>query len=146
MSIKIFDAPIFVTRPTLPPLEKISVKLEEIWRAKWLTNNGVQVQQLERRLKNYLGVPQLSLFNNGTTALMVACRALNLTGEVITTPFTFAATPHALTWNNLTPVFCDIDPITMNIDANKIEPLITERTSAILAVHVFGNPCDVEKI
>ena len=108
-----FDEPIFVTRPTLPPLENLSVKLEEIWRAKWLTNNGVKVRELERRLKDYLGVPQLSLFNNGTTALMVACRALGLTGEVITTPFTFAATPHALTWNNLTPVFCDIDPITM---------------------------------
>ena len=144
--MKAFDEPIYVTRPTLPPLEKISVKLEEIWRAKWLTNNGVQVRELERRLKNYLGVQCLSLFNNGTTALMVACRALVLSGEVITTPFTFAATPHALTWNNLTPVFCDIDPSTLNIDANKIEPLITERTSAILAVHVFGTPCDVEKI
>ena len=146
MRVSPFDEPIYVIRPVLPSLDELNVKLEEIWRSKQLTNGGAQHRELERRLKDHLDVPQLSLFNNGTTALMVACRALGLSGEVITTPFTFAATPHALTWNNLTPVFCDIDPITMDIDANKIEPLITERTSAILAVHVFGTPCDVEKI
>ena len=141
-----FEEPIYVTRPTLPNTDRVVDSIKEIWRSKRLTNNGPKCRELECRLQARLGVKYLSAFNNGTTALMVACRALNLTGEVITTPFTFAATPHALTWNNLTPVFCDIDPITLNIDANKIEPLITERTSAILAVHVFGTPCDVEKI
>ena len=101
---------------------------------------------LERELKNFLKVPHLSLFNNGTIALMVACQSLRLSGEVITTPFTFAATPHVLSWNNITPIFCDVDAETMNIDADKIESMITPRTTAILAVHVFGTPCDVEKI
>lgn len=141
-----FEEPIYVTRPLLPPLEKIESKLEEIWAAKWLTNGGRQHGLLEQELAKRLRVPYLSLFNNGTTALMVACQALRLSGDVITTPFTFAATPHVLTWNNIKPVFCDIDPLTMNIDANKIEKMITPKTTGILAVHVFGVPCDVKKI
>lgn len=141
-----FEEPIYVTRPLLPPLEKIESKLEEIWAAKWLTNGGRQHGLLEQELAKRLKAPYLSLFNNGTTALMVACQALRLSGDVITTPFTFAATPHVLTWNNIKPVFCDIDPLTMNIDANKIEKMITPKTTGILAVHVFGVPCDVERI
>lgn len=144
--MKSFEEPIYVTRPMLPPLEEINVKLKEIWDAQWLTNCGIQHALLEQALAKRLRVPYLSLFNNGTTALMVACQALRLSGEVITTPFTFAATPHVLTWNNVTPIFCDIDPVTMNIDAGKIEKMITPKTTGILAVHVFGVPCDVEKI
>ena len=101
---------------------------------------------LERELTDALKVPYLSLFNNGTIALIVACQSLRLSGEVITTPFTFAATPHVLSWNNIRPIFCDIDPDTMNIDADKIESMITPQTTAILAVHVFGTPCNVTKI
>ena len=141
-----FSEPIYVTRPVLPSLEEVTAKLEDIWRAKWLTNNGPQHHMLEGELAEYLKVPYLSLFNNGTIALMVACQSLRLMGDVITTPFTFAATPHVLSWNNIRPIFCDIDPVTMNIDADKIESMITPQTTAILAVHVFGTPCDVEKI
>ena len=104
------------------------------------------ITKLEVALKGYLNVENLSLFNNGTSALLLGLKALNLTGEVITTPFTFPATVQALDWNNLTPVFCDIDPTTLTLDATKIEPLITEKTTAILGVHVFGNPCDMEQI
>lgn len=141
-----FSEPVYVTRPLLPKLSELSEKLKEVWDSQWLTNNGPQHNLLEKRLHDYLKVPYLSLFNNGTIALMAACRSLELTGEVITTPFTFPATPHALTWSNIKPVFCDIDPVTMNIDANKIESFITPHTTAILAVHVFGTPCDVVKI
>ena len=141
-----FAEPIYVTRPVFPRIEEITAKLEDIWRAKWLTNNGPQHHQLEQELTAYLKVPYLSLFNNGTIALMVACQSLRLSGDVITTPFTFAATPHVLTWNNIRPIFCDIDPFTMNIDATKIESMITPHTTAILAVHVFGTPCDVDMI
>ena len=141
-----FEKVIFVTRPVFPTIEEVTEKLRDIWNAKWLTNNGPQHTMLERELKNFLKVPHLSLFNNGTIALMVACQSLRLSGEVITTPFTFAATPHVLSWNNITPIFCDIDAETMNIDADKIESMITPRTTAILAVHVFGTPCAVEKI
>ena len=141
-----FSEPIYVTRPVLPSLEEVTAKLEDIWRAKWLTNNGPQHHMLEGELAEYLKVPYLSLFNNGTIALMVACQSLRLMGDVITTPFTFAATPHVLSWNNIRPIFCDIDPVTMNIDADKIESMITPQTTAILAVHVFGTPCDVVKI
>lgn len=144
--IRPFEDPIYITRPVLPPISELSRKLEEIWESQWLTNQGNQHQILEREIKKILKVPAVSLFNNGTIALIVACQSLDLTGEVITTPFTFPATPHVLTWNRLKPVFCDIDPVTMNIDADKIESLITPRTSAILAVHVFGTPCDVKKI
>ena len=139
-----FREPIHITRPLLPSLENINGKLEEIWRSQWITNNGIQHQKLENQLIDYLGADNLSLFNNGTLALLLGLKALKLEGEVITTPFTFPATVQALDWNGLTPVFCDIEPETLTIDATKIESLITEKTSAILGVHVFGNPCDVE--
>jgi len=141
-----FQKPIYVTRPLLPSMEKYKKRLEKIWESQWITNNGKQHQKLEKKLEDYLKVDNLSLINNGTIALQIALKALEIEGEVITTPFTFAATPHAISWNGLKPVFCDIDPETLNIDADKIEDLITEETSAILAVHVFGTPCDVEKI
>jgi dTDP-4-amino-4,6-dideoxygalactose transaminase len=121
-------------------------KLEEIWASQWLTNNGPQHALFERSLVNILNVPYLSLFNNGTIALITACQSLRLSGEAITTPFTFPATPHVLTWNNIRPIFCDIDPVTLNIDADKIEALITPQTTGILAVHVYGASCDVVKI
>jgi dTDP-4-amino-4,6-dideoxygalactose transaminase len=141
-----FKEPIYITRPPLPNLKKVVEGLKEVWESRWLTNGGPKHQLLEDNLRRVLKVPALSLFNNGTTALMVACRSLGLQGEVITTPFTFPATPHILSWLGCTPVFCDIDPVTMNIDAGKIEPLVTKRTTGILAVHVFGTPCDVRKI
>ncbi len=141
-----FSEKIYVTRPVLPKIEEVTEKLQEIWDSKWLTNNGEQHLRLENELRQFLKVPYLSLFNNGTIALMVACQSLRLSGEVITTPFTFAATPHVLSWNNIAPIFCDIDSETMNIDAEKIESMITPHTTAILAVHVFGTPCDTEKI
>ena len=141
-----FSKPIYVTRPVFPTIEDVTKKLEDIWQAQWLTNNGPQHSMLEQELTEYLKVPYLNLFNNGTIALMVACQSLRLMGDVITTPFTFAATPHVLSWNNIRPIFCDIDPATMNIDADKIESMITPQTTAILAVHVFGMPCDVDKI
>lgn len=145
-SLKPFPSPLYVTRPLLPDIDQIQVKLKEIWTSQWLTNNGPQHDLLEQELTETLKVPYLSLFNNGTIALIVACQSLGLSGEVITTPFTFPATPHVLTWNNIKPVFCDIDPMTMNIDADKIEALITPQTTGILAVHVFGTPCDTAKI
>lgn len=139
---------IFVTRPLLPDLADLGKQLKGIWNSKWLTNMGPKHNELECRLKEVLKVPNLSLFNNGTIALLVAIKALDLPygSEVITTPFTFAATPHCISWNGLKPVFCDIEPNTMTIDANKIETLITPNTSAILGVHVYGFPCDVENI
>ncbi len=141
-----FDEPVYITRPLLPDIKEMSVKFEEIWSSGWLTNNGPQLALLEKRLLEVLKVPNLSLFNNGTIALIVACQSLRLSGEVITTPFTFPATPHVLTWNGIRPVFCDVDPITMNIDADRIESMITPQTTGILAVHVFGTPCDIIKI
>ena len=141
-----FEKVIPVTRPVFPTIEEVTEKLQDIWNSKWLTNNGPQHMMLERELKDFLKVPYLSLFNNGTIALMVACQSLRLSGSVITTPFTFAATPHVLSWNNITPIFCDVDEETMNIDAEKIEQMITPQTTAILAVHVFGTPCALEKI
>ncbi|HWQ14789.1 MAG TPA: DegT/DnrJ/EryC1/StrS family aminotransferase [Roseiflexaceae bacterium] len=141
-----FAEPIYVTRPLLPDLERVTEKLREIWDSQWLTNNGPQHALLERRLCEYLKAPHLSLFNNGTIALIVAVQSLRLTGEVITTPFTFPATPHVLAWNGIRPIFCDIDPLTMNIDAGKIESLITPQTTGILGVHVYGTPCDVAGI
>lgn len=140
------DKPIYVTEPFLPPLEEFIPYLEEIWASKRLTNNGPMHQQLEDALCEYLGVPEIALFNNGTIALLTALQALRITGEVITTPFSFVATAHALTWNGITPVFVDIDPNTFNIDPSKIEAAITPRTTAILPVHCYGNPCDVEAI
>ena len=144
--IKPFSKQIYITRPIFPNLKEFTRKLDDIWKSQWLSNNGPKHQLFEKKIKRVLKVPHVSLFNNGTIALLTAIKALKLTGEVITTPFTFPATPHCISWNNLTPVFCDIDPITMNIDADKIESLITKKTSAILAVHVFGTPCDVKKI
>jgi dTDP-4-amino-4,6-dideoxygalactose transaminase len=141
-----FKEPIYVTKPFLPPLSAYMARLESVWKSGWLANNGQQHQALEQALSAYLGAPLLSLFNNGTIALIVACQALRLSGEVITTPFTFPATPHVLSWNNITPVFADIDPVTLNIDPRGIEARITPRTSAILAVHVYGVPCEVEAI
>ncbi len=139
---------IFVTQPMLPKLSDVQRQLEKIWESKWLTNMGSKHNELESRLRDTLKVPHVSLFNNGTIALMVAIKALDLPygSEVITTPFTFAATPHCIAWNGLKPVFCDIEPDTMTLDADKIESLITPNTSAILGVHVYGFPCNVEKI
>ena len=140
------NAPIFVTRPSLPPLKEFLPYLEQIWDSGILTNGGKMHQDLEVALVDYLRVPQVSLFGNGTIALIAAIKVLGLTGEVITTPFSFVATTHALKWNGLEPVFADIDPVTLNLDPDKIEAQITPRTSAILAVHCYGNPCDVDAI
>jgi len=141
-----FKEPIYITRPLLPNIQDVFSRLYEVWESQWLTNNGPQHITLEKELRDYLQAENLSLFNNGTSALLLGLRALNLTGEVITTPFTFPATVQALDWNNLTPVFCDIDPTTLTLDATKIESLINEKTTAILGVHTFGNLCDVELI
>lgn len=135
-----------VTEPFLPPLDDFVESLRDIWDSKWLTNNGKYHQEFEARLADHLGVPHISLFSNGTLALISALQALDLSGEVITTPYSFVATAHALRWNNLTPIFCDIDPESFNIDPNAIEALITPNTSAILAVHCYGYPCAVEQI
>jgi dTDP-4-amino-4,6-dideoxygalactose transaminase len=135
-----------LTRPLLPRLSDFVPLLEEIWDEGWLTNRGKQHQLLERRLKCALHSDNLSLFCNGTMALMLGLKALRLAGEVITTPFTFPATVHAIDWAGLTPVFADIDPESLCIDPRSVEEAITERTSAILAVHVFGNPCDVSAL
>lgn len=137
---------ILVTRSSLPPLDEYIPLLEQIWQNRQLTNSGVFHQQLERRLSDYLGVPALSLFSSCTAALMAAIKILGLQGEVITTPYTFAATAHALMWCNLKPVFVDIDPVTANIDPAAIEKAITPRTCAILAVHCYGRPCDTDAI
>ena len=141
--IKPFDEPIYVTRPVLPPLEALHSRLAEIWSARWLTNAGEQHERLGRAIRDYLGVPEVSLFNNGTIALLAALRALDTRGEVITTPFTFPATPHAISWSGATPVFCDIDPVRLTLDPARVEASITPKTTAILAVHVYGIPCDV---
>lgn len=137
---------IFVTSPSLPPLEEFIPYLEKIWENKWLTNNGEFHQQFEKELADYLGVKCVSLFTNGMMALQVGMQALRISGEVITTPFTFVATTHAIHWNNCTPVFCDIEPDTFTIDTDKIESLITPKTTAIMPVHVYGNPCEHEKL
>jgi len=138
--------PIYVTKPHLPPLKEFIPYLEQIWESGVLTNNGRFHQQLEQALCDYLGVSHISLFSNGTIALVTALKALRIRGEVITTPFSFVATAHALRWNNITPVFVDIDPETMNLDPAKIESAITPETTAILPVHCYGNPCDVDAI
>ena len=138
--------PIYVTQPFLPPLEEFQEYLKDIWETKWITNNGKYHQELEKALCDYLGVKYISLFSNGTLALVTALQALRITGEVITTPFSFVATTHALWWNNIKPVFADIEPNTFNLDPERIESLITPKTTAILPVHVYGNPCKVEKI
>ncbi len=139
---------IFVTSPLLPSIEDFTDQVKEIYDSKWLTNMGSKHKALEEALTVELKVPHAQLFNNGTIALLTAIKALDLpTGsEIITTPFTFAATPHCISWNGCKPIFCDIEPDTMTIDANKIENLITPNTSAILGVHVYGFPCNVKKI
>lgn len=137
---------IFVTQPLLPDLKEFVPYLEQIWENKWLTNNGPFHQQLESALCDYLGVEHLSLFSNGTIALITALQALRITGEVITTPFSFVATTHSLHWNGITPVFADIDSTTFNLDPRRIEAAITPSTTAIMPVHVYGRPCDVEAI
>ena len=138
--------PITVTKPCLPPLDEFIPYLQEIWENKWLTNNGPLHQQLEKELAEYLGVKYISLFSNGTLALISALQALNITGEVITTPFSFVATTHSLWWNKITPVFVDIEPEYLNLDPAKIEAAITPQTTAIMPVHVYGNPCQVDEI
>jgi dTDP-4-amino-4,6-dideoxygalactose transaminase len=135
-----------VTKPALPPLEDFIPYLKEIWENKVLTNNGKFHQQLENELAEFLGVKHLSLFANGTLALLIALQTLRITGEVITTPYSFVATTHALHWNGIRPVFVDIDPVYCNLDPSKIEAAITPKTTAILPVHVYGNPCQVEAI
>ena len=137
---------ITVTSPLLPNLDEFTESLKEIWESKWITNNGQFHQKLEAALAEYLKVPYVSLFTNGTLPLLTALQALRITGEVITTPYSFVATTHALWWNGIKPVFVDIDPSTGNIDSQKIEAAITPRTTAILPVHVYGKPCDTEAI
>lgn len=137
---------IYVTQPFLPPLEELIPSLESIWSSKCLTNNGPYHQQFEQSLREHLRVGQISLFANGTLALVTALQTLRITGEVITTPYSFAATAHSLIWNGIKPVFVDIDPATCNLDPDRIEAAITPQTTAILAVHCYGNPCAVEKI
>ena len=137
---------ITVTSPLLPDLNDFHAELQKIWDSKWITNNGAFHKQLELALAEYLGVPYVSLFTNGTLPLITALQALRITGEVITTPYSFVATTHALWWNGIKPVFVDIDPATGNIDPDKIEATITPRTTAIMPVHVYGKPCDTSRI
>ena len=137
---------ITVTSPLLPPLEEFIPYLEEIWKSKWITNNGQFHRQLEEALADYLGVKYVSLFTNGTLPLITALQAMHITGEVITTPYSFVATTHSLWWNGIKPVFVDIDPETCNLDPDKIEAAITDKTTAIMPVHCYGMPCDTEKI
>jgi len=137
---------IYVTQPTLPPLEDFIPYLEQIWDNKILTNGGPFHQQLEAALCDYLGVRHISLFANGTLALITALQTLRITGEVITTPYSFVATAHSLLWNGIKPVFVDIDPVTLNLDPDKIEAAITPQTTAILPVHCYGTPCDLDRI
>lgn len=137
---------ITVTQPHLPPLEEFIPYLEKIWESKWLTNNGPFHQELEVALAKHLGVEHLALFTNGTLALVTALQSLRISGEVITTPYSFVATAHSLLWNNIRPVFVDIDPLTLNLDPDRIEAAITPQTTAIMPVHCYGNPCNVERI
>lgn len=140
------DDPIYVTRPHLPPLDEFMPYLQKIWDNRILTNGGPFHQQLERALCDYLGVEHLALFSNGTLALVTALQALRITGEVITTPYSFVATAHSLLWNGIKPVFVDVDPRTLNLDPARIEAAITPQTTAIMPVHCYGHPCDVEAI
>jgi dTDP-4-amino-4,6-dideoxygalactose transaminase len=144
--MKTNTAPITVTSPLLPPLEEFVPYLEDIWNRKWITNNGHYHQELEKALCEYLKVPYISLFTNGTIPLLCALQVLRITGEVITTPYSFVATTHALWWNGITPVFVDVEEKTGNLDPDKIEAAITPKTTAIMPVHVYGNPCDTDRI
>lgn len=138
--------PITVTSPLLPDLDEFHGLLKEIWENKWITNNGEFHQRLEKELATYLKVPYISLFTNGTLPLITALQALRITGEVITTPYSFVATTHALWWNGIKPVFVDIDLTTCNLDPSKIEAAITPKTTAIMPVHCYGKPCDIKGI
>ena len=138
--------PIFVTQPQLPPLEDFIPYLRSIWDSKWLTNNGPYHEQFEQALCKYLGVEYVSLFTSGTVALITALQTFRITGEVITTPYSFVATAHSLLWNGIKPVFVDIDPVTLNLDPGRIEAAITPQTTAIMPVHCYGHPCAVEPI
>lgn len=137
---------ITVTSPLLPDLDEFRILLEDIWNRKWITNNGSYHKELEKELAAYLKVPYISLFTNGTLPLITALQALHVTGEVITTPYSFVATTHSLWWNGIKPVFVDIDPATCNLDPQKIEAAITPRTTAIMPVHCYGKPCDTAAI
>lgn len=137
---------IYVTRPSMPPLDDFIECLKDIWHERWITNKGKYHNLFEKELAEYLGVEHVSLFVNGTLALISALQVLRITGEVITTPYSFVATAHALHWNDIKPVFCDIDPKTLTLDPEKIEAAITPKTTAILPVHVYGNPCNMESI
>lgn len=141
-----YKQPITVTSPLLPPLEEFIPYLEDIWNRKWITNNGHYHHLLEQALCDYLGVEYISLFTNGTLPLITALQALRIGGEVITTPYSFVATTHSLWWNGIRPVFADIDPATGNLDPERVEAAITPRTTAIMPVHVYGNPCDTEAL
>lgn len=141
-----FDKPVYVTRPFLPPLEEFTEGLQEVWDNQWLTNNGPLLQQFNTEISSRLETDNVCLFNNGTLALQIGLQGLGITGEVITTPFTFVATTHALYWNKIRPVFVDIEPDTYNLDPEKVEAAITPWTTAILAVHVFGTPCNVNAL
>lgn len=143
------DAPgrtLTVTSPLLPDLEEFHAELRQIWQSRWLTNNGAYHQRFEQALAQFLGLPHLSLFTNGTLPLITALQALRITGEVITTPYSFVATTHALWWNGIRPVFADVDPHSACLDPERIEAAITPRTTAILAVHVYGQPCNTQRI
>ena len=140
------DNKITVTQPSLPPLEEFIPYLKKIWESRWLTNNGKFHQQFEKKLADFLGVKYVCLTANGTLALMLALKALDIKGEVITSPFSFVATAHSILWNHCEPVFCDIEEKTLNIDPSKIEQLITDKTTSIIPVHVYGHPCDNHKI
>ncbi len=140
------DKTILVTNSSMPSLEEYVEEIKELWESHWLTNMGIKHKQLEAALLNYLNTPNITLFTNGHLALECALTVFNLSGEVITTPFTFASTTHAIVRNGLTPVFCDINPNDYTIDVDKIESLITEKTTAIVPVHVYGNVCNVKEI
>jgi dTDP-4-amino-4,6-dideoxygalactose transaminase len=144
--IKPFEEPIYVTRPFMPPFDEYVRGLEEIWKSKWLTNNGPVLQRYTKKMRDFLGVENIAMFNNGTLALQIGLQGLGISGEVITTPFSFVATTHALYWNKIRPVFCDIEPNHYTVDPEKVETAITPWTTAILAVHVFGYPCNLDAL
>jgi len=144
--VKPFEKPIYVTKPFLPPLEEFKQGLEEIWETRWLTNNGPILQRFTKELCNYFETDNVCMFNNGTLALQIALQGMGISGEVITTPFTFVATTHALFWNKIRPVFVDIEPDYYSLDPDKVEAAITPWTTAILAVHVYGFPCKLNAL
>ena len=144
--MKPFEKPIYVTRPFLPPLEEFCQGLTQIWESRWLTNDGPIIRRFTRELCNFFETDNLCLFNNGTLALQIALQGMGISGEVITTPYTFVATTHALFWNKIRPVFVDIEPDYYTLDPEKVEAAITPWTTAILAVHVYGHPCKLNAL